>query len=230
MRILAIDTSCGAASAALYDGAARETLARESAPMRRGHAEALGPMVERVMFAVEGGFDTIGRVAVCVGPGSFTGIRVGVAMARAIALTLETPIVGVSSLVGLAGPLLETPRVGLIVPAIDARHGAVYYQLFESSGRPMFAARIATIRDVIRAIGAGPARFTGDAAGLLAEAAQRAGLEFDLSAAATHPDIVAVARIGLSADPAVSPPRPIYVKPPDAHPAAAGGAILRVEG
>ena len=226
MRILAIDTSCGAASAAVYDDVVRETLARESLPMALGHAEAIGPMVERGMRAVEGGFATIGRVAVCVGPGSFTGIRVGLAMARAIALTLETPIVGVSTLVGLAGPLLEQPRPGLIVSAIDAKHGNVYFQLFESSGRPMFAARVAGIRDVIRAIGAGPARFTGNAAGLMADAAQRAGLEFDASEAAAYPDILAVARIGLAADPDASPPRPLYVKPPDAHPAAAG-AIAR---
>jgi tRNA threonylcarbamoyladenosine biosynthesis protein TsaB len=229
MRILAIDTSCGAASAAVYDGAARRTLARESAVMAHGHAEALGPMVERVMQAVEGGFATIGRVAVCVGPGSFTGIRVGVAMARAIALTLETPIVGVSTLVGLAGPLLGEPRPGLIVPAIDARHGNVYFQIFEPAGRPMFAARVGSPRDVIRAIGAGPARFTGDAAALLADAAGRAGLEFDASEAAAHPDIVAVARIGFALDPDASPPRPLYVKPPDANPAAAGG-IARAEG
>lgn len=131
MRILAIDTSCGAASMAVYDDEARATLALESTPMAHGHAEALGPMVERGMRAVEGGFATIGRVAVCVGPGSFTGIRVGLAMARAIALTLEAPIVGVSTLVGLAGPLLEEPRSGLIGAAIDAKHGSVYFQLFE---------------------------------------------------------------------------------------------------
>src|ERR1700677_4473240 len=219
MRILAMDTSCGAASAAIYDDVARATLARETAVMAIGHAEALGPMIERCMRAVDGGFATIGRVAVCVGPGSFTGIRVGVAMARAIALTLEAPIVGVSTLVGLAGPLLQEPRPGLIVPAIDAKHGNVYFQMFEPAGRPMFAPRVASLRDVIRAIGAGPARFTGDAAGPMADAAQRAGLEFDLSDAAGHPDIVAVARIGLSADPTASPPRPLYVKPPDAHPA-----------
>src|ERR1700679_2062507 len=175
MRILAIDTSCGAASAAVYDDVARATLALESTPMAHGHAEALGPMVERGMRAVEGGFGTIGRVAVCVGPGSFTGIRVGLAMARAIALTLEVPIVGVSTLVGLAGPLLQEPRAGLIVSVIDAKHGNVYFQLFESSGRPMFAARIASVRDVIRAIGSGPAGVSGHAARVVGGAAQRRG-------------------------------------------------------
>jgi hypothetical protein len=101
--------------------------------------------------------------------------------------------------------------------------------MFEPAGRPMFTARIASVRDVIRAIGAGPARFTGDASGLMADAAHRAGLEHDVSEAVAYPDIVAVARIGLGADPDAWPPRPLYVKPPDAHPTALG-AIARVEG
>ncbi len=229
MRILAIDTSRGAVSAAIHDDVARETLARESTPMSRGHAEALGPMVERVTRSVEGGVSTVGRVAVCVGPGSFTGIRVGLAMARAIALTLEVPITGVSTLVAFAGPLLREPRPGIIASAIDAKHGNVFFQLFESSGRPMFGPRIASVRDVIRSIGAGPARFTGDAAGLMADAARLAGLEFDVSEAADYPDIDAVALIGLAQDPVLSPPRPLYVKAPDAHPSTAG-LVPRVDG
>jgi tRNA threonylcarbamoyl adenosine modification protein YeaZ len=227
MRILAIDTSCGAASAAVYDGLTRETLGRESAPMGQGHAEALGPIVERVMQGVEGGFPTIERVAVAVGPGSFTGIRIGLAMARAIALTLEVPIVGVSTLVAFAGPLLQDPRPGVIASVIDAKHGHLYFQLFESSGRPIFAPRVASVRETVRLIGAGPARFAGNGAALLAEEAQRAGLEFDASEAVAFPDILALARIGLSADPEASPPRPLYVKAPDAHPNP-GDAVARV--
>jgi len=73
----------------------------------------------------------------------------------------------------------------------------VYYQLFESSGRPMFAARIASLRDVVRRSAPAGAvhRRRG---GIMADAAQRAGLEFDISGAAAYPDIVAVARIALA--------------------------------
>jgi tRNA threonylcarbamoyl adenosine modification protein YeaZ len=229
MRILAIDTSCGAASAAVYDDAAREMLAQETIAMVQGHAEALGPMVQRVMGQVEGGVSTIGRVAACIGPGSFTGIRIGVAMARAIALTIEAPIIGVTTFVAFAGPLLVEPKPGVIATAIDAKHGKVYFQLFESTGRPILAPMIASLREVVRVIGAGPARVAGNAAAMVAEEAERTGLVFDDSEASAYPDIVSIARVGLAADPEAFPARPLYVKAPDAHPSP-GDAIARTEG
>jgi tRNA threonylcarbamoyladenosine biosynthesis protein TsaB len=228
MRILSIDTSCGAASAAVVDGLSRQPVAWRSEPMAHGHAEALGPIVESLMREVDGGFASIGAIAVAVGPGSFTGIRIGLAMARAIALTLEVPIVGVSTLVAFAAPLLDDPRPGIIVSAIDAKHGSVYFQAFESSGRPMFAPRVASLRDAVRALGAGPARMAGDGAAALALEGQRAALACEAFSAA-YPDIVAIARIGLASNPSDCPPRPLYVKPPDAKPAT-GDAIARVEG
>ncbi len=136
MRILAIDTSCGAASVAVLEGGVAEPLAVLSRPMARGHADALAPMVEEAMRGVDGGFASLGRIAVATGPGSFTGIRVGLAMARAMGLALAIPVVGVSTLAAFAAPLLSQPRAGIIAAALDARHGSVYFQLFEASGRP----------------------------------------------------------------------------------------------
>lgn len=227
MRVLAIDTSCGAASAAAFDGATRETLASRVQPMRQGHAEVLAPMVEAVMSGVEGGFPSLDVIAATIGPGSFTGIRIGLALARAIGVALDKPTIGVSTLVAFAAPLLADPQPGIIVSAIDARHGAVYFQSFEASGRPLFAPRVGPPLEAIRSAGAGPARLAGDAAEMLAAEARRAGLPCEAYPAA-YPDIVAVARIGLAADPATSPPRPLYVKPPDAKPAM-GEAIARRE-
>ena len=218
MRLLAIDTSRGACSAAVYDGAIRIALARESIPMQRGHAEALAPMVERLLGEVEGGASSIGKIAVAVGPGSFTGLRIGVAMAKAIALTLEIPIVGVSTLIAYAGPMLDDPRPGVIASVIEAGHGQVYFHLIDSKAKQIFSPRIISLRDAVRAIGGSTARIVGDAAGLLAEEARRAGLDVDASAGSAYPDVIAIARIGLAADPVTWPARPFYVKPPDAHP------------
>ena len=229
MRVLAIDTSCGACSVAVYDSAARQTLASESVAMAKGHAEALAPMVQRVMESVEGGFPTLGRVAVCVGPGSFTGIRIGLSMGRAIGVALSAPVVGVSSLVAFAGPLLADPRPGVIIAAIDANHGQIYFQLFEPSGRPLFAPRVAKLRDAIRLIGGGTARLCGNAASIIADETAKTGGDFDASQATAFPDIVAIARAGLALDPASAPPRPIYIKPPDAQPSQAA-TIARAEG
>jgi tRNA threonylcarbamoyl adenosine modification protein YeaZ len=228
MRILAIDTSCGAASIAVFDGAARQTLAKTIEPMKHGHAEALAPMVASLMGEIDGGFASLGAIGVTVGPGSFTGIRIGLALARAMGLALEIPVIGVSTLVAFAAPLLAEPKPGVIVSAVDARHEAVYFQSYETTGRPLFAPRVGPLREAIRSVGAGPARFVGDAADLLAAEARRDGLACEVFAS-PYPDIDAVALIALAADPTTSLPRPLYIKPPDAKPAA-GEAIARVEG
>jgi tRNA threonylcarbamoyladenosine biosynthesis protein TsaB len=218
MRILAIDTSCGAASVAVVEGGAAEPLAVMSRPMTRGHAEALAPMVEEAMRGLEGGFGSLTRIVVATGPGSFTGIRIGLAMARAMATALGIPVVGVSTLAAFAAPLLSAPRSGVIAAAIDARHGLIYFQLFETSGRPLGPPRCDTPRECVRAIGAGPAWLAGDAATIVAAEAHRAGLPYDLDGAREAPDIVGVAWMGLALDPSISPARPVYVKPVDARP------------
>jgi tRNA threonylcarbamoyl adenosine modification protein YeaZ len=221
MRILAVDTSCGAASAAVVDTDLAEPMSAVTRPMMRGHADALAPMVAEAMRGVDGGFSSLARIAVATGPGSFTGIRVGLAMARAMGIALAIPVVGVSTLAAFAAPLLSEPRSGIIAATIDARHGSVYFQLFEPSGRPLGPPRCDTLRECVRAIGAGPAWFAGTAASLVVSEAQRAGLPYDLDAARTAPDIVAFARMGLAVDPSKSPARPLYVKPPDAWPSSA---------
>ena len=218
MRILAIDTSCCAASAAVVERGQIEPLVAETRVMARGQAEALVPMVEDAMARIERGAASLDRIAVTTGPGSFTGIRVGVALARAMGLALGVPVVGVSTLAAFAASLLATLRPGIITAAIDARHGAVYFQLFEPSGRPLGPPRCDTLRECVRAIGSGPALLAGDAATALAAEAHRAGLPYDISGAREVPDIVAVARMGLALDPTTSPARPLYVKPPDARP------------
>ena len=221
MRILAIDTSCEAASVAVAEGGRAAPLAVMSRPMARGHAAVLAPMVEEAMRGIEGGFPSLTRIAVATGPGSFTGIRVGLAMARAMGVALNIPVVGVSTLAAFAAPLLSEARTGIIAATINARHGSVYFQLFDVSGRPLGPPRCDRPRECVRAIGAGPVWLAGDAATLVASEAQRAGLPYDLDAARVAPDIVALAWMGLAVDPAVSPARPVYVKPPDARPNAA---------
>lgn len=227
MRILAIDASCGAVSGGVLDSGAAEAIAQRSEPMARGHAEALAPLLERLMENVEGGFASLDRIAATVGPGSFTGIRIGLATARAIGLALDIPVIGVSTLVAFAGPLLfDEPGPGIIASVIDARHGRVYFQLFEPTGRPLIPPRLEGLREAVRAIGAGPVRMAGDGARLLAVEAARAGFDVELTGGAAFPDILAVARVGLAADPRDCPPRPLYLKPPDAQPAV-GASLAR---
>lgn len=220
MRILAIDTALPAVSACVLDEGAERPESIETIAMERGHAEALLPLIDRVMARVEGGFASLDRVAVTIGPGSFTGLRVGIAAARAIGVACKVPVIGVSTLAALAAPLILEQKPGLAAVAIDARHGSVYFAAFGPDGRATSAPRIISPREAVRSLGAGPVRLTGPGAGLLAAEASAAGSEIEIES--TGLDIIFVARLGLLADPALAPPRPLYLKAPDAkEPAAA---------
>ena len=98
MLILAIDTALEACAAAVLDTDAGQLLAEESLLMKRGHAEALMPMIARVMQSADLAFTSLDRIAVTVGPGSFTGLRVGISAARGLALAAKRPAVGLTTL------------------------------------------------------------------------------------------------------------------------------------
>ena len=192
--------------------------------MERGHAEALIPLIERVMAGTEGGFASLDRIGVTVGPGSFTGLRVGIAAARAIALAWSIPAVGVSTLAALAAPLILDDRTGTIGVAVDARHGHVFFAAFHADGRILVPPRFAAVSDAMRQLGEGPLRLAGSGAPILAIEAWSRGISADIVGDRIAPDIAYVARLGLLADPASAPPRPLYLKAPDAKPQR--GSIL----
>ncbi len=218
MKILAIDTALPAVSACVLSEGATAPEAEETLGMERGHAEALLPLIERVMAQVEGGFSALGRVAVTVGPGSFTGLRVGIAAARAIALAWEVPAVGVSTLAALAAPLILEEKPGTVVVAVDARHGHVYFAAFHEDGRLLLAPRFGDVREAVASLGPGPLRLAGSGAPMLAIQAWSQGLAAEIVGERIAPDIAFVARLGLLADPATAPARPLYLKAPDAKP------------
>jgi len=214
MKILAIDTALPAISACVLDDGADSPEAIETIAMERGHAEALLPLIDRVMARVEGGFASLGRVAVTVGPGSFTGLRVGIAAARAIGIACKIPVTGVSTLAALAAPLILQQKPGLVAAAIDARRGNVFFAAFGPDGRAVLAPRIVPAREAVRSLGAGPVRLAGSGAPLLASEALAAGTGAWIAPENAGLDIVFVAKLGLLADPVLTPPRPFYLAPP----------------
>lgn len=211
-RILALDSALGAASACVWEVGGDRPLAVESITMERGHAEALVPLMDRVVRAVDGDYRTIDQVAVTVGPGSFTGLRIGVSAARAVGLALSVPVVGVTTLAAYAAPLVARDGGFMVASAIDARHGSVYFQGFAPAGRTMIAPRVLSLRDAARAIGGGPAVISGTGAALLAVECWSLGLKVDVADIGPAPDITWVARLGLAADPETALPRPLYIK------------------
>jgi tRNA threonylcarbamoyl adenosine modification protein YeaZ len=218
MRILAIDTALGACSACVLEAGQATPLAIEQIAMDRGHAEALMPLIERVMRSVDGGFSTLDRVAVTVGPGSYTGLRVGISAARGIALAAGIPAIGVTTLATTAAPLIGREPGRVIAAALDARHGQVWFQALSSEGKPLVSVRQVSHRDAARAIGAGPVSLVGSAAMAIANEAWAIGLDALVLDEAKAPDIVWVARLGLIADPQSAPPRPLYLKAPETTP------------
>lgn len=218
MRVLAIDTALGACSAAVLDTALGGIIASESVPMVRGHAEALIPLIARVMTRAELGFFDIDRVTVTTGPGSFTGLRVGISAARGIALAADKPAFGVSTLAAYAAPQLEENKAIPVIAAIDARHSHVYLQAFGPSGRTDLPARLAPLGEAIRAASQAPCRLVGSAALSVAAQIPRgapAPLHVDGRDA---PDIEWVARMGAVLPEGQSPPNPQYLRAPDAQP------------
>src|SRR6266508_1091530 len=107
MLILAIDTALDACAAAVLDTSAGGVIAQESQAMKRGHAEALMPLIARVMKASGVAFAALDRIAATTGPGSFTGLRVGLSAARGIALAAGKPVVGVTTLTAFAAPIVS---------------------------------------------------------------------------------------------------------------------------
>ena len=102
MKILSFDTAMGACSAAVIDTGSRLHLASAYVQMERGHAEALPPMVAGVMKTADLRFSQIDRIAVTIGPGTFTGVRIGIAFARGLAQATGIPVVGIDTLSAIA--------------------------------------------------------------------------------------------------------------------------------
>jgi len=205
MIVLGLDTCLSSCSVAVLDGARVLASAREI--MARGHQERLAPMAREVMAKADLAFEQLDKIAVTVGPGSFTGLRVGVAFAKGLALALERPSVGIGTLEALVAQ-----TAGLVFTAIDARRGQLYMQAFEE-GRALMApdalsvavasARLAEIsrgRD-FTVVGPGAHLFEG--------VVPSARIVLSEGADAQH-----VARLAMSRAP--GPLKPLYLRAPDA--------------
>jgi tRNA A37 threonylcarbamoyladenosine modification protein TsaB len=130
-------------------------------------------------------------------------------------VALDVPVVGVSTLAAFAVPLVLARKPGVIVSAIDARHGQAYVQACSSTGSMLMGPTVLPLAEVMEHLGQGPFRITGSAAPLLAIAAWSQRHDAEVEGDVVAPSIACVARLGLSADPQAAPPRPLYIKPPD---------------
>ena len=177
--------------------------------MHRGHQERLASMVAEAMTGAGVAFAELDRIGVTVGPGSFTGLRVGLAFAKGLAIALGLPCVGVGVLDALAASTAERGRV---LAAIDAKRDQAYLQMFDG-GVATGEAEAVLLAEVpawlARRGGGEGLTVVGSGAPLIAGVAKAVPM--------AAPDAVAIARLAARAQQPDAPPRPIYLRAPDAR-------------
>jgi tRNA threonylcarbamoyladenosine biosynthesis protein TsaB len=227
VSVLGIDTSAAACSAALWrDGA---IVARERLAMARGHAEALMPMIERIMRGTA--YESLDAVAVTAGPGAFTGLRIGLAAARGIALAAGIPAIGVSAFAAIAAAIPNAALTGrALAVAIDTKRGDVYLQGFDEARRPLGLGRVAGPGEIAALLPQGPLHVAGDGAALVAAALAAETRDVSWDGDRAPPDAAAVAALGAEllqaarrAGAPLPPPEPLYLRAPEATPLALQG-------
>ncbi|MEQ9518207.1 MAG: tRNA (adenosine(37)-N6)-threonylcarbamoyltransferase complex dimerization subunit type 1 TsaB [Parvibaculum sp.] len=213
MKLLAIDTSQAACSVALWqDGKSAGHRYRD---MPKGHAEALIPMLDDLRNERGFSMEELDAFAVTVGPGTFTGLRVGLATARGFAVALGKPCLGVTSLEAIAYPAAQEAEKGeLIAACFDARRDEAYLQLFNKDLTPVTEPALVSLDDLETLLPDAPLRAVGTGARLIAAAAEERTW---IAKASPLPDARSVAAIASarSLDQAL-PPTPLYLRAPDA--------------
>jgi tRNA threonylcarbamoyladenosine biosynthesis protein TsaB len=218
MLILAIDTALDACAAGVLDTDSSKLIAQESQPMKRGHAEALMPLIARVMQQSGIGFASLDRIVVTTGPGSFTGLRVGLSAARGLALAAKKPVVGVTTLTAYAAPVVSQNAERPVISAIDARHDQLYFQVVSGDGTSLIRPRVAPVEEALGASRFGAAHLVGNAAQILADRWPTPALPPFKVEPLPAPDITWVAWLGAAVSPNTAPARPFYLRAPDAKP------------
>jgi tRNA threonylcarbamoyl adenosine modification protein YeaZ len=213
MRLLAIDTAWEASSVAVMDG---DRLVVRSENIGRGHAEILMRQIEAAMAEAGVAFAALDRIAVTIGPGSFTGLRIGIAAARGVALVTGKPAIGIGVLAVHAVTARHNAKPAPVLAVLAAGRGELYGQRFAAGGAPLDAPHAAS-PEVFAASLERDTVLAGSGADLVI-----AALPMDERPRVAHrrsaPDVAVLAGIAATAPAGAEPPRPLYIRPPDAKP------------
>jgi len=226
MILLAIDCSANLCAASVYDEAARAELGRKVLDLGKGHAEHLMAVIEEALETAGTAYADLGAVAVSVGPGSFTGLRVGVAAARGLALALKIPAVGVTTLEALAEEARQAFPGRPVFAVLDGGRGEIHAALYDDLAVLRYGPAAITLEEA--AAMASPSAAGTVLAGTGAAAvAGAAGRIFDTGPAGATADIAVYARLAAAKTPGEKP-KPLYLREADARPQA-GFVLPRAE-
>lgn len=214
-KVLAFDTGAAACTVAVLDEA---RVVERQQPMARGHAEALLPLILEVLGEAGLSFADLDLLAVTVGPGAFTGLRVGLAAARGIRLASGLPCLGVPTLEALAASARRQLACATpILAVLDTGRGDVYAQRFGADGAPDGEAVAAALDDLPALVLPAGVCVAGDAAGAVTAVLRAAGIQA-VSLVIGVPSAAVVAALALArwqaGDRALSPPEPLYLRAP----------------
>lgn len=216
MKILAIDTAASICAAAVYDTDSATVLAAISEDIGKGHAEVLMDYIARVLVEADTDMAAIDRIAVNIGPGSFTGVRIGVSTARGFALALNKPAIGITAFEAIAADT-EVDFAGRpVLVLLDAHRGEIYAQSFDATGKAL-AKPVVLSRDEAIALGAAQDEATvlaGSATPSINEALEN---RFALGAPKASGNIATYAHLAAIGE-AGEAPKPLYMRGPDAKP------------
>ncbi len=222
MIVLAVDTALDACAAAVATarGDVVEVVSLGEV-IGRGHAERLMAVVGATLERAGLRHADLDGYGVSIGPGSFTGIRVGVAATRGFALAAGKPAVAVTSLEALAVEGRGACPGRSVLAVLDARKDEVYAQAFDAAGHPIAEPVVVAASVAAREAAARGAVLIGSGAPLLAALDPT----LEIAAATAFPAIDTIARLALArlvaARPGDAPPSPLYVRAPDAKPQGA---------
>lgn len=221
MNLLAIDCSASLCAACVYDAGAGKELGRKVLDLGKGHAEHLMAVIDEALNAGGVSFADLGRIAVSIGPGSFTGVRVGVSAVRGLALALNIPTVGVTTLEALAAETHDQLGPRNVLAALDGGRGEIQAAVYDEAGAVLFAPAVIDLNRATELAAQFSPALAGTAAQMIAAAMP--SHEFSLGPLVTTTDIAVYARLAAAKEPGEKP-KPLYLREPDAKPQA--GFIL----
>ncbi|TPK54020.1 MULTISPECIES: tRNA (adenosine(37)-N6)-threonylcarbamoyltransferase complex dimerization subunit type 1 TsaB [unclassified Mesorhizobium] len=224
MKVLAIDCAANLCAACVYDAGARQELGRAVLDLGKGHAEHLMAVIAEALKAGATAYAGLGAIAVSVGPGSFTGLRVGVSTARGLALALKVPAIGVTTLEALAAETAGAFPGRAVLAALDAGREEIHAALYDEMSVLTYGPAVVTLADAVAMANERSSVLAGTAATRIAASAGRA---FDIGPETATADILTYARLA-AAKGEGERPKPLYLRGADAKPQA--GFILSRQG